>query len=365
MNGSPAPVVSVVMPVLNGGPFLRLAIESVRAQTLPALELLIVDDGSTDGSLDVALSFGDPRIQVIRNERRAGLAAALNVGLRRANGEFVARLDADDVARADRLERQVAFLRQHPRVVLVGSQARRIDESGAAIGTVERCRESAAIRWYHLFDNPFIHSTVMFRRHEVVDELGGYDESLRLCEDWALWARIISHYDASNLGEPLIDYRFSLSSITGAIESSPTHPRRPMFHDIARALIARHVSATLGPDAVSAADVELLTGFLLGVSAETLGRFLAVFGRLQDAFVERYPEARTSEDFHRTVARQYDAIAYRVSPPRRGAALSVYAAALGRGAAVARWLPWPRVAALTLFGKSGRDRIRTFRTSAA
>src|SRR5207245_2818112 len=153
------PEVSILMPVLNGGAFLRTAIESVLAQTLHDFELVIVDDGSTDGSRELAESFGDPRIVVIRNERRAGLAAALNVGLTRAAGEFAAGLDADDVAHPTRLRQQVDFLKRHPTVGIVGTRARLIDDSGATIGSVERGCDEVTIRWYNLFDNPFIHSS--------------------------------------------------------------------------------------------------------------------------------------------------------------------------------------------------------------
>jgi len=351
------------MPVLNGGAHLRTAIESVLAQRGPSFELLVIDDGSTDGSLELAEGFGDPRIRVIRNARRAGLSAALNVGLGHASGEFVARLDADDVAHPDRLERQVDYLRRHQRVALLGSQARLIDESGTSLGLVERPCEEASIRWYSMFDNPFIHSSVMFRRAAVVADFGGYDESLRLCEDWALWGRILERHGACNLDEALIDYRFSLASITGAIESSPSHPRRPLFHDIVGRLNARHAAQTLGADAVAPDEVELLTGFLLGVNGATLGAFLALFERRLDAFAARHPEALRSADFHRTVARQYDAIAYRVMPARRRAALRVYLAALGRGPSVARFLPWSRAVTLALLGRSGRDRLRHVRNA--
>jgi glycosyltransferase involved in cell wall biosynthesis len=350
------------MPLLNGGAFLQPAIDSVLAQRGPSFELLIVDDGSVDGGPERAERLADPRIHVIRNARRTGLAAALNVGLARARGEFVARLDADDVARPARLEQQVGFLRSHPQVALVGSQARLIDETGAVIGTVERSREDASIRWYSMWDNPFIHSSVMFRRAEVA-ALGGYDESLRLCEDWELWGRIMTRHGGCNLDEALIDYRFSLASTTGAIESSTTHPRRPLFEEITRRLVARHADLILGADTVSPEDAKLMSGFSLGVNAAMLDAFLAGFVRLLDAFMRRHRQTARTVDFHRTVARQFDAIAYRVTPARRRHALRVYLAALGRGPAVARHVSWPRAIILALFGRSGRDRLRLVRNA--
>jgi glycosyltransferase involved in cell wall biosynthesis len=351
------------MPVLNAGAYLRPAIESVLAQRGPTLELVVVDDGSTDGSLELAESFRDPRIVVVRNERRDGLAAALNLGLRRASGEFAARLDADDVARPERLARQVDFLRRHPRVALVGSQARLIDGSGAVIGAVERCCQEPTIRWYSVVDNPFIHSSVMFRRRDVLDGMGGYDESLRLCEDWDLWGRVLERHSACNLDEALVDYRFSLGSITGAIESSSSHPRRPLLQTIARRLVARQAAAVFGAETVSNDQAELLTQFMLGVESGTLADFLNLFARLLSAFERTHPDVRHSDDFARTVARQYDAVAFRVVPPRRRFAARVYAAAVARGPRIARSLPWTRAAVLMAFGRGGRDRIRHVRNA--
>lgn len=357
------PQVSVLMPVLNGGPFLRAAIESVLAQTHGDLELLVVDDGSSDGSPELAESVGDARVIVIRNERRAGLSAALNLALRRARGELVARLDADDVARPERIARQVEFLRRHPEAALVGSQANLVDETGAGIGTVQRPCDEIAIRWYQQLDNAFIHSAVMFRKREILDGVGGYDESLRLCEDWDLWGRVLARHGAANLDEPLVDYRFSLASITGAIESSAAHPRRPLLQSITRQLVVRHIAQTLGGDALPEAELTLMTGYLLGVEGAALAAFLRAFERLRRRFVARYPAAPASTDFHRTLARQFDAIAYRVTPPRRRSALRVYGAAAARGPHVLKFLPWSRALTLVALGRSGRDRLRHLRNA--
>jgi hypothetical protein len=349
------------MPVLNGGSFLRPAVESVLAQTFPDFELLIVDDGSVDGSAAVAESVHDSRVVVIRNEHTRGLPAALNIGLRRASGEFVARLDQDDVARPDRIERQVAAFRREPSLVLIGSQARLINGSGAAVGSVQRCLDAVSIRWYCLFDNPFIHSSVMFRRREVVNDLGGYDESLPYAEDWELWSRVVRRYDVRNLPERLVDYRTWPASMMGAIESTPEHPRRAVFQDVIRTVIARQVDGTLGQDAASAEDVEEMTRFILGVPANQAGRFLSRFDRLIRLFEARYPQAAGSDDFERTLARQFDAIAYRLTPPSRLAALRVYLGAMARGPAIARRLSWSRMAVTAVCGPSGRDRLRRMR----
>jgi hypothetical protein len=350
------------MPVLNGAAFLRAAIESILGQTHTDLELLLVDDGSTDDSVGIAESIGDSRIIIIRNERTRGLPAALNIGLRRALGTFVARLDQDDVAWPGRIERQAAVLRREPTLALLGSQARLIDDGGATLGSVRRCLDAASIRWYCLFDNPFIHSSVMFRRREVFGELGGYDESLPYAEDWDLWSRVMQRHHVRNLPDVLLDYRTWHSSMMGAIESTPGHPRRAIFHDAIRGVLARHLRATLGPDAASDEDVERMTQFILGVPADQVNQFLSQFDRLLRRFEARDPEAVHTDDFQRMVARQFDAVAYRVRPPSRRAALRVYGAAIARGPAVARRLSWARMAATAVFGPSGRDRLRRLAT---
>src|SRR5947207_2809638 len=107
--------ISVLMPVYNGLPYLRQAVESVRTQTWRDWQLVVVDDGSRDRSADYVASLGDERIVVVRQTNQ-GLAAALNRGLRHCQGEFIARLDADDVAEPTRLAEQMAFLRRHPHV---------------------------------------------------------------------------------------------------------------------------------------------------------------------------------------------------------------------------------------------------------
>lgn len=358
------PDVSVLMPVFNGEVFLRPAIESALAQRGPSLELIIVDDGSSDDSPQIAEGIRDPRVRVIRNRVTTGLAAALNVGLKAAAGEFIARLDQDDIAAPNRLTRQVDVLRRMSGVMLVGSRARLIDASGTAIGTVERPCDETAIRWYHLLDNAFIHSSVMFRRREILDEFGGYDESLRLAEDWELWGRILRRHAVHNIADCLIDYRVTEGSMMGAIDASPSHPGRPLLRQIAATLVRRHVAAALGDDAVSAGDGDLLATFQTRIDGASLPEFLAAFDRLLNRFLEMHPEAAASPELRRTVARQFDAIAYRVSPPSRRAALRVYRRAVGRGIGVARFLPIGRAAVLAAWGRAGRDRMRGVRSAA-
>src|SRR5471030_1969141 len=174
-SGEPrmTPVVSVVVPVYNDERFLREAIDSILAQTCRDFEFIVIDDGSTDESPSIVASYTDPRIRLIRTGAQSGVAAALNAGIRAASSDLIARQDADDVSEATRLERQIAAFRARPQLALLGTQATIVDASGAVRGRTERSLDVAALRWYALLDNPFIHTSVMIRR-DVVDACGGY-----------------------------------------------------------------------------------------------------------------------------------------------------------------------------------------------
>src|SRR5207237_10277673 len=130
-----APRVSVLLPVWNGEAFLEQAMESILRQTLSSFELIVIDDGSTDRSAAIAEEFAsrDPRMRVLRRPHE-GLSAALNAGIAAARGEYVARMDADDISAPDRLRKQVAYLDAHPACVAVGAWSDVVDEAGRQIG---------------------------------------------------------------------------------------------------------------------------------------------------------------------------------------------------------------------------------------
>ncbi|HVE69851.1 MAG TPA: glycosyltransferase [Thermoanaerobaculia bacterium] len=217
----PVPRVTVLLAVCNGEPHLGDSIRSILGQTLRDLELLVVDDASSDGSAATLASFRDPRLRVVRNEENLGLTRSLNRGLALTGSEYVARLDADDLSFPERLERQVAFLDANPEVGVVGAQGIPIDVRGRRLSRVgwwhrewRRPAGGAAFDWYRMFDTPFIHSSVMFRRALVRDELGGYDESFLLSQDAELWMRAARRTRMANLDAPLVAMRIRPSSLT-------------------------------------------------------------------------------------------------------------------------------------------------------
>ena len=199
------PRVSVVMPVHNGEAFLEEAVESVLHQTLRELELVAVDDGSTDGSPGIlaAAAERDGRVRVLRRER-GGVRAALNDGCAAAEAAYIARLDADDVALSDRLERQAALLDASPDVGLVGGAYVVIDASSARRSAVRCPTSDAELRARLHRYNVFAHPTVMFRR-EAFEQAGGY--RLPEVEDYDLWLRISERWRLAALPDPVIAYR--------------------------------------------------------------------------------------------------------------------------------------------------------------
>ena len=206
------PAVSVLMGVWNGAPRVRDAVESVLGQTMGDLELIVIDDGSTDGTPALLESFGDPRLRVERRGR-GGLTSALNRALALARAPLLARLDADDVAVPDRLARQRAFLDAHPDVGLLGSAAREVDPSGRDIRTVRPPTDDAALRRALIRSNPFVHSSMMMRR-AAVELVKGYDPSFPVAQDYDLWMRVSRVTRMANLAEPLVVRRILPGRVT-------------------------------------------------------------------------------------------------------------------------------------------------------
>ena len=202
-----APVVSVLMSVHDGAPWVREAVQSLLAQTLSDLEVVVIDDGSADATPEILAAVHDPRL-VIERRKHAGLTRSLNRALQLARAPLVARLDADDVAVPERLARQRAFLDTHLDVGLLGTGAREVDVTGRELAVVQPPGDDAMIRRALIRANPFVHSSVMMRR-AIVDLAGGYDESLPVAQDYDLWMRMSRLTRLANLPEPLVIRRLA------------------------------------------------------------------------------------------------------------------------------------------------------------
>jgi glycosyltransferase involved in cell wall biosynthesis len=212
------PAVSVVLAVYNGEPWLDEALSSILTQSLLDLELIVVDDGSTDGTADRLNAIRDARL-VVRRQARAGQTAALNHGLRLTRAPLVARMDADDVALPERLARQADFLAAQPAVGLLGTAAHEIDPSGAIVNTLAPPHDDRAIRRALLRMNPFVHSSVMFRR-ALIDTVGSYDESFAVAQDYDLWLRMSRATRLANLPEALTLRRLAPGRLSSARDTT-------------------------------------------------------------------------------------------------------------------------------------------------
>lgn len=200
------PQVSVVLPVYNGGAFLKLAVDSILAQTFVDFELIVVNDGSNDGATDRLQSTADPRLRVIDLPVNRGTIAASNLGLSRARGSLIAMMDADDIAEPVRLAAQVAEFDATPELALLGSCASLIDAQGRRFGTIRPPLSTPEIRSRMFVENAFVHTSVMFRT-DIVRRLGCYNPLAKHAQDYELFLRVALDHQCKNLDRALVGYR--------------------------------------------------------------------------------------------------------------------------------------------------------------
>src|SRR2546428_2836171 len=211
------------MSVHNGAPWVRDAVASVLAQTAGDLELIVIDDGSTDATRETLARARDPRVPV-EHQTRGGLTRALNHALALARAPLAARLDADDRALPERLERQLAFLAAHAEVGLLGTGAREVDEGGREVAVIRPPADDGALRRMLIRRNPFVHSSVVMRR-SVVERAGGYDETLPVAQDYDLWMRLSRLARLANLPEPLVVRRLLPGRVTAGRDAQRPRPQ--------------------------------------------------------------------------------------------------------------------------------------------
>ena len=246
------PKVSVVMPVYNGAKHIREAIESVLAQTFSDWDFWIINEyGSNDGSAAIVFEYArqDSRFHLVQNEERLGLAESLNLGFRLSGGEYIARLDADDLAHPERFAKQVTLLDDNPNVGICGTWqhhfGRNTDWVHKPQTTAEGCRA------HLLFNCDLCHSTLMLRRKVIFDHNLFYDNSFG-AEDYELWCRAMLVTDIVNIPEVLGEYRVGEDNITVG--------KKQMLDVESGHLVARNMRLALGID-VGIDDHELFQGW--------------------------------------------------------------------------------------------------------
>lgn len=282
-----APKVTVLMPVYNRADYVGQAVASVLAQTFTDFELLVVDDGSTDGSVGVVEAFADPRIRLVRNDTNLGVPKTRNKGLALAQGTYVAMLDSDDRALPHRLARQVVFLDQRPGVVLIGANTRGMGRRRWRPKDLLRQRPLApdAVRARLLFRCCIAQTTIMARA-DVLRRFG-YAEDFSAAQDFELFVRLADAHPIANLPDVLVQYRRHAGQMS---------ERRDLVAD-RQLLILKRQLERLGMEHT---DEELHGHFLLArprswhrADAAYLGWAEAWLCRLEQAnrSAGRYPEA--------------------------------------------------------------------------
>lgn len=209
-----APKVSVVMSVYNGQAFLTEAVDSVLHQTSRDFEFIIIDDGSSDATSTILSRYeaSDGRVRLLRHENK-GRAVSLNIGIGIAQGKYIARMDADDIALPNRLQEQVDFMGRNPNVGILGGAFELMDSKGRILKAVWPPLEDSEIRELMLRFNPICHPTVMMRK-DVALAVGGYRKALLDADDYDLWLRMSERSKLANLGRLVLRYRIHADQVS-------------------------------------------------------------------------------------------------------------------------------------------------------
>lgn len=219
MSERPVPSISVVMPAYNAEKYIQEAIFSILNQTFGDFELIIINDGSSDGTKDIILSFKDPRIIYIENQHNSGIVVTLNNGLSISRGKYIARMDADDISKPDRLATQFYFLEQNKDIIICGTDIElfgdRIDSSiFKTLNDPSLC--SAGL----LFTSCFAHPSVMWRSEIMKRYNLKYEDSCKGFEDYKLWWEFAKYGELSNINIPLVRYRLHPNQETKNVKPS-------------------------------------------------------------------------------------------------------------------------------------------------
>ncbi len=203
------PKISVIMPAYNSEQFIAEAIDSILKQTFQDFEFIIINDGSTDNTVNIIKSFNDDRIVFINNSENNGIAIALNQGLKIAKGQYIARMDSDDIALPNRFEKQVSYMDKHPDVGVLGTQFEFFGEENRITANTEE------LNVLELFGSCNIgHPTVMIRK-ELFDKFNlRYNDEYKYCEDYELWSRMLKVTKIVNLPDVLLRYRWHKNNVS-------------------------------------------------------------------------------------------------------------------------------------------------------
>lgn len=208
-------LISVILPVYNGESYLLEAIDSILVQSYSNFELIIINDGSTDKSWEIISKFNSSSKVKAINQANIGLAATLNKGIRLSLGQYIARMDQDDISLPDRLFKQIEFLKSNSNCNVVGTWAQIIEQDSLSQRTIKHPTSDHEIKTYLLFDSPFVHPSTLIRKDALIKAgLYSEDRSLQPPEDYELWTRMAHMGQMSNISEILLYYREIPSSMS-------------------------------------------------------------------------------------------------------------------------------------------------------
>jgi glycosyltransferase involved in cell wall biosynthesis len=210
------PKISVVIPVYNGAKTIQETIQSVLQQTFTDFEIIAIDDGSQDETVEVVKSIGDPRVQIF-SYPNGGLAESRNRGIARARGEFIAFLDADDLWTPDKLEAQLKALEANPKVAVAYSWTDYIDEHSQFLYSGRHGTFNGDVYAQLLIDNFLENGSNPLIRKQALTEVGGFDSSINTAADWDMWLRLAKHFYFVAVAQPQILYRVSTRSMSANI----------------------------------------------------------------------------------------------------------------------------------------------------
>lgn len=217
------PEVTVLLPVYNASGYLRDAVDSILRQTFKDFELLVINDGSKDDTSTIIQSYSDPRIRTVQHSKNEGLIKSLNEGLKIAHGNYIVRMDADDVSLPNRISRQVKFMNAHPEVAVAGTWFKDINGKGKVAKTPGK---HDALKSYLFFSCGLAHPTVIIRKNVFQSHHLFYNADFPHAEDYELWVRASRMLKLANIPEVLLHYRYhdhQVSSQHNSVQRSSIH----------------------------------------------------------------------------------------------------------------------------------------------
>ena len=265
-------------------------------------------------------SYHDPRIRLFDNKKNIGLTPTLNHGLRLAQTELIARQDADDISHPRRLERQIIYFQDNPNVVLAGTQGSMIDSKGNFLKPYNKSKDQVSIRWSLLFGNPFIHTSVMFRKQIMLNNYGGYDESFSYCQDYNLWSKTAESHSVNNLPYRLVECRVHSSSLTASMKKSDAEE--------VQSVMGQNLFSIFSDQFISKDEIDLLFRYQFKMDKDNFTSILDLFHRLLNSFKVRFPEATFSRDFQHAIGLQYAKFANRMIRINHNRAYQFYSKAI-------------------------------------